>query len=134
MRALSGLLLLALLLTSGCRVGPRYTPPCIEVPEQWKTVEMEEPARRLLLTIGGKCPDETLNTLEVKAIENNPQLYTALQRVAEARGMAAVAGAGLYPQIQLQPSYSDTGQLFKLYLPQQLLPRQIPTYQYSASI
>ena len=42
-------------------------------------------------------------------------LYVALQRVVEARALAGVSRADLFPQITLDPSYSNTGTLFELY-------------------
>lgn len=122
MRTLIGVLLLVLGLTSGCRVGPHYTPPCVEVPNEWKATEeitADSPCVDYWWEIFG---DGTLNTLEVQAIESNPNLYAALERVYEARAMTTVAASGLYPHAVINPSYSNTGELFKIYVPQGLFP------------
>jgi outer membrane protein, multidrug efflux system len=112
----------ALLWLSACRVGPRYQQPIVETPVEWKHVE-EGP-------IQGCEPDplclgkwwlifnsELLNSLEERALRNNPNLYTALARIAEAWATAGVNRADLFPEVDLTFSYNKTNELFKIYLP-----------------
>ena len=67
--------------------------------------------------------DELLNTLEQEAFEHNPSLEMALERVLEARAVAGFTRAALYPQINIKPSYSNSGTLFELYgVPTNLIP------------
>lgn len=111
----NGILIFVLLF--GCRVGPRYHPPVPEAPAEWKASSLSNEATPYFDYWWEIFNDETLNCLEQQAVENNPNLYVALERVVEARALAGVNKADLYPQISLNPSFSDTGQLFKLFLP-----------------
>ncbi|HEV8051287.1 MAG TPA: TolC family protein, partial [Parachlamydiaceae bacterium] len=104
---------------TGCRLGPTYHAPTVEIPETWKNEATE---------CSPECPvftgcwwsvfdDETLNCLEQSAITYNPSIAAALDRVAQARAIAGVDKAALYPQLNLTPSFTDQGILTKLYLP-----------------
>ncbi len=108
-----------LLLLCGCQVGPHYKEPCVETPNNWKApAEIQDEA---------PCPDicywweifqdPTLNGLEELAIQNNPNLFVAMARINEAWANAGINRANLYPQYTLNPSYANTGMLFKIYLP-----------------
>ncbi len=79
--------LLSILLLTSCSLGPKYQTPCVEVPEKWKNSEKTVPKPEVCYwwEIFG---DETLNELEPFAIQNNPNLYVALERVLEARAAA----------------------------------------------
>lgn len=107
----------------GCRVGPRYHSPCTEVPLQWKTPQVEEDIEVEVEPIPAICNwweifhDADLNNLEEQAVENNPNLYVAMARINEAWALAGVSLADLFPQFNLNPSYSNTGMLFKIFLP-----------------
>lgn len=113
-------LLISLLLT-GCRVGPEYHPPTPQAPAEWKNKTPEETQEVVTPNV---CHwweifgDPVLNQLERQAVENNPNLEVALARIEEAYAIAGVNSAALWPQVNLQPYYSDSGQLFKIYLPQ----------------
>ena len=109
------------ILPTSCTLGPKYTPPVVETPEEWKNApSQEEP-------ICEEAPpfdywweifqDETLNQLENEALANNPNLAAAMERIFEARANAGVTKSDLYPHINLAPTFTDTGQLFKIYLP-----------------
>ncbi len=111
-------------LNGGCTLGPKYSPPAIEIPEVWKT-EVPESSKSSESTADASFfhywwelfLDETLNELEAEAIKNSPNLYAALNRVIEARANAGIVKSNLYPQINLNPGIVDTGQLFKIFLP-----------------
>lgn len=115
------LLFIMLISTSGCRVGPRYEPPTTVVPAHWKNgyPEAEAEANR------NPSPeywweifqDPKLNELEEVAITNNPELYIALEKIFEARAMAGVVAADLYPQVTLNPSFLDYGMLIQPQIP-----------------
>lgn len=122
--------LLLLVLCNGCRFGPDYHLPPLEVPEEWKT-EIECPEQPQEKASCGQASfevwwnvfnDDVLNWLETEALLNNPNLAAALDRIAEARAMAGVDKAALYPQVNLQPVWNDTGQLIKIYVPKGLFP------------
>lgn len=106
-----------ILLCCGCQVGPRYSPPPVEVPDQWKHEEKQvssPPCVNVWWEIFG---DETLTFLEQQAVTFNPNLMAVLDRVAQARAIAGVDKSALYPQLSLAPSYMNQASLFKLYLP-----------------
>lgn len=110
-------------IAGGCSVGPSYKPPCVEVPSTWKTARNE------------KCADNPpqefnyfdkwwqvfeepkLNELEEWALKNNRDLFIAYERVQEYRALMGVAAANFYPQLTLNPLYSNLGELMKTYAP-----------------
>jgi multidrug efflux system outer membrane protein len=110
-----------ILFVPGCRVGPKYVPPQIESPEEWKATPSENIASPKVDYWWEVFNDDILSDLEKQAIENSPNLYVALQKIFEARAMAGIEGADLYPQLNLNPSYSNQGELFKPFLPPGLL-------------
>ncbi len=112
--------LLLLILLAGCfKVGPEYEPPEVCAPDNWKAPQ----------TCGCQAnaddfefwwevfEDPILNQLEAAAVENSPTLEFSLQKVAMARAQALEAASALYPNIALNPSYQDIGQLFRIFLP-----------------
>jgi outer membrane protein, multidrug efflux system len=101
----------------GCRIGPRYEPPSSLTPEQWKGEHAEASSSPFITYWWEIFADDNLNALEKMAVENNPNLFAALQKVISARAEAGVKEADLYPQLNLAPSYSNTGTLFKIFLP-----------------
>lgn len=107
------ILFLVLFLT-GCRLGPVYTPPCTEVPNEWKSAAPEN-IQTCVDLWWEVFQDEHLNELEQLAILNNYDLFSSLNRIAEARAIAGVERADLFPQLTLNPSYMNTGTLFKIY-------------------
>lgn len=116
----SALWLLLMIPLVSCRVGPQYESPCTEIPEGWKG-----PSSTHEVNVDEwweVFEDDKLNELEQLLLENNPTLYVALERVVEARALAGVVGADLYPQISLNPRYTSTGRLIKIPIPVTILP------------
>lgn len=122
-------ILCSLALLFSCRVGPRYHPPEVDSPDSWKRTQASCCDSVYEGMWWEVFQDQTLNWLEQQAILNNPNLYAALDRVAQARAIAGVDRAALYPHISLDPSYTNTGQLFKIFLPNggAFLPANFPT-------
>lgn len=112
---------LLLCLASGCRVGPSYTPPHTHAPLHWKAPSSDAPVN-CVENWWEIFDDNILNWLEEEALTYNLTVATAVQRVIETRAMATVAGSSLYPQITINPLYTDTGQLFKIFFPPGLIP------------
>lgn len=113
---------ITLLVFCGCHLGPRYEIPCSPISEEWKgkSDNTTGPAVEFWWEV---FQDECLASLEKKLVEQNPDLYSSMQRVAEARAIAGIAKADLYPQASLQPSYNDIGELIELYgVPANLFP------------
>lgn len=108
---------------TACSVGPKYVPPCVEVPDTWKT-EKTEKCDCFEANANGEIihldhwwevfEDTKLEQLENWALENNRNLYVAYERIQEARAVMGIAAADFYPQITLNPQYTNTGELFKI--------------------
>ena len=100
--------LLALLLLSGCTVGPDYRKPDTAAAGWKNTPELGEG------TIGARWweiyNDPTLNSLEDQGAQASPQLTAAIARVTQARAIARITEADFYPQVTLDPSASRTRQ------------------------
>lgn len=109
--------LLILILASGCRVGPRYEPPTTLVPEDWKNEQLEPSPAPFTDYWWEVFNDDLLNELEQQALESNPNLYVALQKVYEARAIAGIEAANLYPQLNINPGYSNSMILNQVNLP-----------------
>jgi len=117
-----------LILLSGCMIGPKYVVPTTQVPEDWKGPSNEAVASANLENWWELFDDEILTDLQAKVLEHNPTLYSALQRVSEARAISGIAWSTLFPQVNLDPSYSNTNELIKLYGLPSSLP-EIPLIQ-----
>ncbi|MGA1489853.1 MAG: TolC family protein, partial [Planctomycetota bacterium] len=92
-------LLLAPLL--GCGGGPSYIPerdrPELPVPDSFGTGSPEQVQDGWIASFG----DETLESLVIEALSNNPDLAAAAARVDQAAGFAKKAGALLEPTVSL---------------------------------
>jgi len=105
---------------TSCSVGPDYVCPCIEVPSGWKNGVSCDGAPEAegwvyLDDWWQVFDDEVLDRLENWALENNRELYSAYQRIEEARALMGVAKADLYPQLTLNPLFTNTGELIQNY-------------------
>jgi outer membrane protein, multidrug efflux system len=110
-----------ILICTSCRLGPSYKPPCVESSDEWKT----QPSQRDAPFTGlwwQVFNDETLDCLEKQAIANNPNLFATLDRVAQARAAIGIDRAALYPQLNLEPNFYNSGQLFQLFVPPAIFP------------
>lgn len=106
---------LIFLLIAACEVGPSYAPPETYSPESWKHQHSQDSDAESVCHWWDVFNDETLNALIQKALENNHDLYAAIERVVQARAIAGIARADLFPQITLNPLYSDEIYLTKAY-------------------
>lgn len=97
-------------------MGPSYEPPLTHTPDDWKHEQQTEIAPLPEVCYWWELfDDELLNGLEALALQNNNDLYAALDRVAQARAIAGIARADLYPQLNLNPGYSNEAVLSKLF-------------------
>ena len=105
--ALLGALVLAL---PGCAVGPDYQRPSTELPAQWKAGSIWKEAKprdaQLKEEWWGIFDDSILSGLEVMASTNSPNVRAALARVDQARAVARISRADLFPKAGLNPSAS----------------------------
>lgn len=116
------LILILIFACVGCRVGPTYKRPAVYTPAHWKAPSNEVVQAPIVNNRWEVFQDETLNYLEWRAVENNPTLGVAVEKVMEARALVEVSGANLFPQLTLNPLYTDTGELFKIFVPTGLIP------------
>lgn len=109
-------------LIGGCTFGPRYELPETPVPSEWKR-ELSDGEAFSFENWWDVFEDEALAELEKKAVDCNPDLYAAMERVVAARAVAGVSKADLYPQVNLNPNYNNTEILIQLYgIPTDVIP------------
>jgi len=109
---ISRLLLLPILLT-GCNIGKPYCPPMLEVPNQWKGPTSETTQTKTVCHWWEMFDDPVLNGLEEQAVVNNQSIHVAFERMCEAKALARVLNANLYPGLMFDPSFSDEMFLIK---------------------
>ncbi len=110
----AGLLVTGLLTLSvtGCLQGQPYTRPPIEAPADWADMSSGSMAG----TNSDKPPsadwwqafrNEELTQFIERALAQNHDVRRAVSRVIEGRAAVTTAGAGLYPQLNVQGSYTN---------------------------
>jgi len=104
-------LLAALLVLAGCSVAPTYQRPDVTAPAAFKEApkldaeaeakwKQAQPAEEIARGEWWKIfNDETLNKLEVEALQANQDLRAAAARLGQARALEKSARAGLFPQV-----------------------------------
>ncbi|MGB8768516.1 MAG: TolC family protein, partial [Candidatus Korobacteraceae bacterium] len=95
-------------LLTGCMVGPKYQRPPVQAPTAYKT---EGPWRvaapKDSLPKGAWWEifqDAQLNDYEQQLLKANQSLAAAQDRLSQARALARVASAGLFPQASTDPN------------------------------
>lgn len=107
----TNILILLLMLTAGCKVGPNYCgPPSACVRPNWRkagdpTVQFEQ---QDLAGWWMAFEDPALNGLIDRAVRNNLDLREAALRIFEARAQRCTVRADLWPQISQDASYART--------------------------
>jgi outer membrane protein, multidrug efflux system len=105
----------------GCAVGPNYTPPKVEAPDQYSeigsaTQPTTEPVEGATTQASTRpdyqswwetLNDPELNSLIVRAVRSNPDVLAATDRIYEARGSRGIITSGLFPQINTDGSYTS---------------------------
>jgi len=102
---------LALLLcASGCTVGPRYSRPAAPTPapDAWKTQPpWEQAAPKDSIPKGTWWQvfhDPALDAYEQQLLQANQSLFAARDRLSQARSLARVATAAMFPQLAVDPT------------------------------
>jgi len=94
----------------GCAVGPKYQRAAVPAPPAWKTeAPWREGAPKDAIPKGAWWEvfhDEKLNGYEQELLAANQSLAAARDRLDEARSLARVASAGLFPTLSADPSGS----------------------------
>ena len=106
------IMMFAALSLAACVQGKNYERPAVDVPADWSTVAAADPAR----FPADQQPDaewwrafgnDELTGLIERALQQNHDVKRAVARVLESRAAVMSAAAGLYPQVNLQGSYSS---------------------------
>ncbi|MCE3222091.1 MAG: Efflux transporter, outer rane factor lipoprotein [Nitrospira sp.] len=107
---LAGLLVMSS--TTGCLQGSDYRRPPIETPVDWSSMAAGSPAAGN----SDKIPEadwwrsfhnQELTEFIERALAQNHDVRRAVSRVLEGRASVTTAGAGLYPQLNVQGSYTN---------------------------
>ncbi len=102
--------LVYLALAAGCTVGPRYSRPAAPAaaPDAWKTQPpWEQAAPKDTIPKGAWWQiyhDPALDAYEQQLLKANQSLVAARDRLSQARSLARVATAGMFPQLSADPS------------------------------
>ena len=126
---------IALVVITGCAVGPDYVAPLVPLPESWRgedtTAAPVTPTD--LATWWRAFGDPTLDALVEAALAQNLQLKTAAARIREARAERVIGAAGLYPTLGVTAEYqharpfSENSQFGAITLDGESLPPGFPT-------
>ena len=100
----------ALMLLTGCAIGPDYLRPRLLLPQAWRSAppkpEAAPPASLANLPWWELFQDEALRSLVAAALEENKDLRVAVARVAQARARFGAARADQLPQLEARGQYS----------------------------
>jgi NodT family efflux transporter outer membrane factor (OMF) lipoprotein len=111
-RTIPALLGILALFAAGCLQGPNYHRPPIETPADWTRMA----SGPLVSGTSGKTPEadwwqafqnRELTQFIEQALAQNHDVRRAASRVIEGRASVITAGAGLYPQLNVQGSYTN---------------------------
>lgn len=116
MRGTIPLVVLLLAFSAGCTVGPRYSRPAAPTPapDTWKTQPpWEQAAPKDSIPKGAWWQvfhDPALDAYEQQLLQANQSLEAARDRLTQARSLARVATADMFPQLSADPSaYRERG-------------------------
>jgi multidrug efflux system outer membrane protein len=109
-RAAPSLMIALLGLAAGCTVGPRYSRPAAPAPapDAWKTQPpWEQAAPKDSIPKGTWWQifhDPELDAYEQQLLQANQSLVAARDRLSQARSLARVSTAEMFPQLSVDPS------------------------------
>lgn len=96
---------------TGCAVGPDYKrPDPTPIPQQWKTQWKQAEPRdaQIKQSFWEIFNDPTLTALEQQASTNSPNVRAAFERIEQARAVARITRADLFPKVTFDPSGART--------------------------
>lgn len=96
----------SLALLVGCAVGPNYSRPGVASPTTWKEGTVVTNAARLATNWWSIFNDLQLDALEQLALAANQDVKRAVAKVAEARAIARMSEADVYPQLSASGGHS----------------------------
>lgn len=98
----------------GCEVGPDYKAPTTRVSATWKEPLAGGPTTQpSVSTLWWRTFNDTeLNSLIKRAVHANLDVRLAVARIREARALRRYAGAGEYPEVDVDGSYTHSRNTF----------------------
>ena len=104
--------LLTVVLLASCLQGPDYRRPSIEAPSDWSDIASGSLAAKGSDAIPEadwwrSFRNDELTQFVERALAQNHDVRRAVSRVLEGRASVTTAGAGLYPQLNVQGSYTN---------------------------
>ncbi|TAL06888.1 MAG: efflux transporter outer membrane subunit [Porticoccaceae bacterium] len=106
MRRASAALILVLALAAGCNLTPAYQRPEVPRPASWPQADASSAV--VSDTWWRNFGSPALDALEEAALAANQDLAAGVQRIAQARAVAAGAGASAWPQVDATLTASQT--------------------------
>jgi multidrug efflux system outer membrane protein len=97
---------LSMAMLAGCAVGPNYSRPRVASPTLWKEGVVATNTTVLATNCWTIFNDAELDSLETQAIAANQDLKRAVARVTEARAIARMAEADVYPSVSASGGHS----------------------------
>jgi len=98
--AIVPLLVASVLVVDGCKVGPNYSRPALDVPGQFRGVAPDLAGQSLAETTWENVfQDETLRALIKEALTNNYDIRIAATRIAQAQAVVGVTRANQFPSV-----------------------------------
>src|SRR5262249_55143812 len=114
--------LCAVILSSGCMVGPEYKKPAVDVPGSYRGLTPEQAAKNEAASFGDQkwwdvFQDEQLRALIRTALEQNYDEGIAASRILEARTQLGITRADQFPSVSGGAGVSDNRQAKSKFLP-----------------
>lgn len=106
MRRLLAVVLLPLLLLTGCTLGPKYKRPAVQPPANFYTEEQSRQMSTADLAWWELFKDPVLQDLIREALKNNYDLQLAVARVEEQKALLGVTRSQFYPQVSYDAGIS----------------------------
>ncbi|MGC8829975.1 MAG: multidrug efflux RND transporter permease subunit [Verrucomicrobiia bacterium] len=95
----------AILLGSGCAVGPNYKQPTVKVNSSFSNIESNFVSESISIEWWKQFNDDELVLLVEQALKNNHDLRIAVANVKEARALRNLASFDKYPTVQASGGY-----------------------------
>jgi len=90
----------AVILVSGCTMGPKFEKPVVETPEMYRS-QVSNADSIINLAWWELFQDTTLDTLVENALKNNREIQIAASRMEEARAFLGFTKADQYPKVDI---------------------------------
>jgi multidrug efflux system outer membrane protein len=115
-------LLSAVMLSSGCAVGPNYKKPVVSVPDSYRGLTPEEAAKTPSASIGDQkwwdiFQDEQLRSLIRTALQQNYDVRIAASRILAARAQVGITRADQFPSVAAGAAIADQRSAKSAFLP-----------------